>query len=168
MLLLISDACVIIDIEKGGLTNVMFSLPYQFGTPDILYNDELKARHAHLLNCGLICKSMDGGLIEKAYHLGQLHKKLSLYDRLALTLAQAENCTLLTGDSALRQIAESSNVEVHGTIWLVEQMLNNKKISVAVAHESFEKMLNADSRLPRKDIEKLLKKNNTSCNYVIA
>ena len=30
MLLLISDANVLIDIQDGGLTGAMFSLPYQF------------------------------------------------------------------------------------------------------------------------------------------
>ena len=37
MLLLISDANVLIDIENGGLTGAMFSLPYQFAVPDILF-----------------------------------------------------------------------------------------------------------------------------------
>ncbi len=37
MLLLISDANVLIDIENGGLTSAMFSLPYQFAVPDILF-----------------------------------------------------------------------------------------------------------------------------------
>ena len=52
MLLLISDANVLIDIEDGGLTGAMFSLPYQFAVPDILFYEELQKHHNHLLQCG--------------------------------------------------------------------------------------------------------------------
>jgi len=46
MLLLISDANILIDIESGGLITFMFSLEVQFAVPDILFNDELKDLHA--------------------------------------------------------------------------------------------------------------------------
>ncbi len=37
MLLLVSDANILIDIEEGQLLDVLFQLPYQFVTSDILY-----------------------------------------------------------------------------------------------------------------------------------
>lgn len=37
MLLLISDANILIDIEIGGLVAPMFSLDYQFAVPDVLF-----------------------------------------------------------------------------------------------------------------------------------
>lgn len=58
MLLLVSDACILIDIEQGKLTDAMFSLPYQFAVPDILYAEELAERHQHLLQLGLISEKM--------------------------------------------------------------------------------------------------------------
>ena len=36
MLLLISDANILIDIEDGNLTSVLFRLPYEIAVPDIL------------------------------------------------------------------------------------------------------------------------------------
>ncbi len=42
MLLLISDANILIDIEVGGLTASMFSLNYQFALSDVLFYDELE------------------------------------------------------------------------------------------------------------------------------
>jgi hypothetical protein len=45
MLLIISDASVLIDIECGELTSAMFSLPWQFAVPDILFYEELSERH---------------------------------------------------------------------------------------------------------------------------
>src|SRR3990167_1803741 len=132
MLLLISDTSVLIDIEHGELTSAMFSLPWQFAVPDILFVEELAEKHMHLLDFGLICKEMRGELINQTYVLRQKHRQTSVNDLLALTLARDEKCQLLTGDKALRQVASSLNIEVHGTLWLVEQMISHEKITAKV------------------------------------
>ena len=49
MLLLISDANILMDVEVGDLVAPMFSLEYQFAVPDILYYEELEDQHAHLV-----------------------------------------------------------------------------------------------------------------------
>jgi predicted nucleic acid-binding protein len=158
MLLIISDACVLIDIECGELTSAMFSLAYQFAVPDILFAEELEERHAHLLQYGLICKTMSGDLVAEAYSLHQKYLRPSVNDMLALTLAKHEGCQLLTCDKALRDAAKELGVEVHGTIWLVEQMLKNKKITIEVARIAFQQMKDSGSRLPWEEVEKLLRK----------
>lgn len=53
MQLLISDANILIDLEEGELLAQLFTLPYQFTVPDILYFDELEAQHGHLMGLGL-------------------------------------------------------------------------------------------------------------------
>lgn len=156
MLLIISDASVLIDIECGELTSAMFSLPFQFAVPDTLFVEELSERHGHLLQFGLISKSMNGELVAEAYNLHQQHTKPSVNDMLALTLAKHERAQLLTGDKALREVAAKLSIEVHGTIWLVKQILDSGKITVDVAREAFQRMKNSGSRLPWGEIEKLL------------
>lgn len=156
MLLIISDASVLIDIECGELTSAMFSLPFQFTVPDILFAEGLAERHGHLSRLGLISKTMSGDLVAEAYSLHQKYIKPSVNDMLALTLAKHEGCQLLTGDKALREVAKEFNVEVHGTIWLVEQMLRGEKITVDVACVAFQQMKDAGSRLPWIEAEKIL------------
>ena len=158
MLLVISDASVLIDIEHGDLTSAMFSLPWQFAVPDILFFEELSNRHEHLLEFGLICKVMDSKLISQAYDLRQKHLQTSVNDLLALTLARDQQCLLLTGDKALRQVASGLNIEVHGTLWLIDQMINYKKISVDTAKASFQSMRASGSRLPWSEVDKLINK----------
>jgi predicted nucleic acid-binding protein len=158
MLLIISDASVLIDIECGELTSAMFSLPYQFVVPDTLFVEELAERHGHLSRLGLISKTMSGDLVAEAYSLHQKYIKPSVNDMLALTLAKHEGCQLLTGDKALREAAQEFNVEVHGTIWLVEQMLIGEKITVDVARVAFQQMKDDGSRLPWIKVEKILSK----------
>jgi len=41
MLLLVSDANILIDMDEGGLLASMFSLDCQFIVPDILFTEEL-------------------------------------------------------------------------------------------------------------------------------
>lgn len=161
MSLIVSDASVLIDIECGGLTNIMFSLSYQFSVPDILFSEELAERHGHLLQLGLINKTMSGDLVAEAYRLHQKYIKPSVNDMLALTLAKHESCQLLTSDKALREVAKELNIEVHGTLWLVEQMLQFEKITVEIARFGFMRMKDAGSRLPWNEIEKILATCNT-------
>ncbi len=158
MLLIISDASVLIDIECGELTSAMFSLHWQFAVPDILFSEELAERHGHLSQFGLLSKTMSGELIAEAYKLRQKYMRTSVNDLLALTLAKHENCQLLTSDKALREVAKKLNMKVHGTIWLVEQMLQNNKITSEVARVSFQQMQNSGSRLPWIEVEKMLSK----------
>lgn len=158
MLLIISDASVLIDIECGGLTSAMFSLSFQFAVPDTLFAEELAERHGHLSRLGLISKTMSGGLVAEAYSLHQKYFKPSVNDMLALTLAKYEGCQLLTGDKALREAAKEFNVEVHGTIWLVEQMLKSEKITVDVARVAFQQMKDAGSRLPWAEVNSMLER----------
>lgn len=156
MLLIISDASVLIDIECGELTSAMFSLPCQFAVPDTLFAEELAERHGHLSRLGLISKTMSGDLVAEAYSLHQKYIKPSVNDMLALTLAKHEGCQLLTGDKALREAAKEFNVEVHGTIWLVELMLRGEKITIDVAQVAFQQMKDAGSRLPWAEVKKML------------
>lgn len=156
MLLIISDASVLIDMEHGRLTDVMFSLPFKFAVPDTLFVEELLEHHAHLSQSGLIIKSMKGELVAEAYKFHKKYIKTSVNDMLALVLAKHENCQLLTGDKALRAAAIEFNIEVHGTIWLVEQMILNKRITIERAQKSFNRMRNSGSRLPWSELEKIL------------
>jgi predicted nucleic acid-binding protein len=104
MLFIISDASILIDIECGELTSAMFSLPWQFAVPDVLFVEELEERHGHLKQFGLISKTMDSNLVSEAYNLRQKYIQTSVNDLLALILAKYEKCRLLTGDVTTRPI----------------------------------------------------------------
>ena len=158
MLLLVSDANVFIDIEHGDLTQIIFKLPYEVAVPDILFELELRDRHGHLLAAGLNVISLNPASIQKVDALAQKYSRPSTIDHSALALAIQEKCPLLTGDKALRIVAKTEGVEVHGTIWVVEQMLDRKLIPPVQAKNSFDAMKANGSRLPWKEVEKLLSK----------
>jgi len=140
VLLLISDANILMDVEMGDLVAPMFSLAYQFAVPDILYYEELEGQHAHLLDMGLQIRSLSSKSVERVQSLSQTYVRPGRNDLFALALAEVEKCPLLTGDAALRQAAETELIEVKGTIWLISEMVREQRITVAVARGSLHKM----------------------------
>ncbi|HRE32693.1 MAG TPA: DUF3368 domain-containing protein, partial [Candidatus Berkiella sp.] len=61
-----------------------------------------------------------------------------------------------TGDGDLRKAATNESVEVHGTVWLVREMYEAGVISISEAELGFDTMRSRGSRLPWKDIEKMI------------
>lgn len=158
MQLLISDANILIDIEDGSLTPVIFRLPYEITVPDVLFELELREQHSYLLQSGLKIKSLTAGFVKIAESLSTKYSGPSLMDQSALALALQERCPLLTGDRELRAAAIAEGVEVHGTLWIVEELLKAKLIEQGQAKSSFDSMKAKGSRLPWIDVDKLLEK----------
>lgn len=156
MLLLISDANILMDIEVGDLVAPMFSLDYQFCVPNILYYEELEEQHAHLLDMGLQIRTLSARSVERVQMLSQIYAKTGRNDLFALALAEVEQCPLLTGDAALRQAAETEQVEVKGTVWLISEMVREKRITLMVARAALQKMRTNGRRLPWEVAEQVL------------
>jgi predicted nucleic acid-binding protein len=157
--LLISDANIFIDIIAGGLVEAMFKLDFEYGTPDVLYAEELQAQHPEIVSAGLRLYELQADAINDAINLFQAHptRKVSANDCMALMLAKQEGCTLLTGDAMLRQLALTQGVEVRGTLWLVQAMFENGLVTASEAETAYRKMIDDGSRLPEPEIRKQLR-----------
>ena len=148
MQLLVSDANILIDLEEGELLEQLFQLPYQFKVPDILFEEELRTNHAHLADLGLQVGELTADTMRDAFVLVQRYKDPSRNDCFALALARQEGCPLLTGDKALRKAAETEGTIVKGTLWVVEQMVQQNLIDCLLAHQAYDRMEQAGRRLP--------------------
>lgn len=148
MELLISDANILIDMAEGRLLALMFGLPYQFRTPDILFEEELREQHADLLELGLGLLELSSDSMRSVTLLAARYRRASRNDCLALALAQQEKCPLLTGDKRLREAAQAEKVEVKGTLWLVEMLVHHEFLSVTQAKRALKSMQTSGRRLP--------------------
>lgn len=157
--LLISDANILIDMEKGGVLPLMFQLDAVFAVPDLLYEEELRERSPQMLDMGLRTLELTAETVRYADALIARHARTgaSTNDLLALALARQEQTTLLTGDGKLRIVATEERVEVHGTLWLMEQLMNAGILTVVQAAAAYERMKLARSRLPWDEVERQLK-----------
>ena len=148
MQLLISDANIFIDLEEGKLIKLLFQLPYKFSLPDILFIEELEIEHQYLIGLGLLLRILESKTMTYAMELIPRYTKASRNDCFALALAIQEECSLLTGDKALREAANSEGVVVMGTLWIIEQLIRQNLITVAQARAAYTRMKNAGRRLP--------------------
>ena len=146
--LLISDANILIDLEDGGLLAELFQLPFQFQVPDMLFFDELEADHGYLLDYGLQLGELSPESMAEVEFLVKKYGQPSRYDCFALALAMQEHCPLLTGDKNLRRAAEQENIEVKGTLWIVEAMIMQQIINVQTARKAYDIMKLKGRRLP--------------------
>jgi predicted nucleic acid-binding protein len=120
--LLISDANILIDMDVAGLLDRMFALPFEFMTPDSLFEEELRDFHESLIEKGLRLESLAPELIERVGYLSKSHKGVSNHDLTALVLAEEKETPLLTGDRKLRQVCKDEGVVVYGTLWLINEL----------------------------------------------
>lgn len=158
MKLLISDANIFIDMEAGGLVQAMFRLPETFAVPDILFMEELVEYHPELPGHGLQVMSLTEETVAESMRLRQQHRHPSQNDLFALALAKQESCPLLTGDRRLRDVAKQEGVELKGSLWLIERLVEETIISVAGAAEAYEGMRHEKRRLPWSEVTKQLKR----------
>lgn len=78
-------------------------------------------------------------------------------DLFALVLAKVRDATLLTGNSHLTRAAESEGVPVHGTLWVLDRLVERQMISAQRATEALTRMLEADRRLPPAECQQRLR-----------
>jgi predicted nucleic acid-binding protein len=157
--LLISDANILIDMNTGGLLRSMFKLDGTIAVPNTLFDEELRQHHPELPRLGLKSLELGGDAVKYADWLVTQYSVTgaSINDLLALALAWQEKCPLLTGDARLRDIGRQESVEVHGTLWLVGQMVDARVIVARQAAAAYCRMREAGRRLPWKDVEEQLR-----------
>ncbi|MEZ0208927.1 MAG: hypothetical protein ACAH17_02005, partial [Candidatus Paceibacterota bacterium] len=104
MAILVSDTSILIDLEKGGLLEAIFSLGLTFVVPDYLYDYELASYNGHYLRqIGLGVLSLSSDENEAVQDLINSNKGLSPSDCAALVCALRNDHSLLTGDGLLRK-----------------------------------------------------------------
>ena len=135
------DSSCLIDMHKGRLLISMLNLPYDFQIPEIIFKDELlsiaSAEKKSLKKHGLKVVDLPGESVLRAHKYFKQNPKLSLKDCFALVLAeQISDCILLTGDANLRRVASDIRIEVHGVLWVIDEMRNNKIVNPSVLHRA--------------------------------
>lgn len=158
MTILVSDANIFIDMEVADFTRPMFRLNDTFATPDVLYHEELVDDHPELPGLGLRIEQLTSAAIAEVERMVTLHQKNSVNDLMALALAKERSWPLLSGDRRLREAAVIENVEIFGTLWLVERLVESKVISFSQAETGFNSMRHGGRRLPWTEVDRLLQR----------
>lgn len=123
MIILVSDTSVLIDLERGGLLEAVFSCGLTLVVPDALYQKELETENGpYLKSLGLGVVALTPAEVSLAQQLKIQRKALSLPDCFALCCSMRPNHVLLSGDKALRNEGKNQGCQVYGVLWLLDQM----------------------------------------------
>ena len=162
MILLVNDASILIDLLKTDLIEPFFQLEYELHVTDLVVN-EVHEDNADQLDIFV----QNGRLIKKIFDFEELieiqlievqHKALSIPDCSCLYLSEKLSATMLTGDAALRRIAEQNKITVHGVLWVFDELVKHDLISCQTAAEKLNYLMTVNVRLPAVECKKRLKK----------
>src|SRR5580700_10069056 len=138
MRIVVSDSSCLIDLRKVSMLELLLRLPYEFLIPNTLFEEELlkftAAQKKALLRDGLKVIDLPGERVLRAQAIVRELPRLSVHDGFAFALAESHrDCILLSGDDRLRALATEHDIEVHGVLWVLDQLHSNRLTSASTA-----------------------------------
>lgn len=158
----ITDACLLRDLDAGGITFIALQLESKWIIPGPIAR-ELQHQIPDSINTlflhGLERYELSDKLIIAIDQSLEKYKGLTYQDVAALELARELNGLLLTSDKLLRLIAESEGIPCHGTLWLLDQLVEKYHyLAPQQGVRAIKNMLEKGRRLPEKECEKRIRK----------
>lgn len=155
-MILVTDANVWIDLDNGGLTALVFALQYEFVSPDVVVNELGPELAGRLVDQGLTSHITESEAGDAFLELRGRYKHPSDEDLYALLLAIEQGWGLLTGDRELREAAEGHELEVHGLLWVLDELVAARLLAKRAAARALTTIREQGARLPDHECEKRL------------
>ncbi len=158
MTILVSDTSVLIDLERASLLEEMFLLPFEFAVPDLLFTRELSGKLGdRLVQIGLRIEVLTPDELRRATLVNRQNARLSVPDTFAFAIAESRGWGLLTGDGTLRELAILEHVDMHGVLWLLDQLADGGLVSFARLHFGLSTLFDHPRcRLPGSEVRRRL------------
>lgn len=158
MAIAVNDANIFIDLLEIDLIDTFFKLKLDLHTTDLVLNELDYAQQVvmkkYIYKDGLTVKVMSTIELENIKVLGMQSGKLSPQDVSVYIYAKQINAMILTSDRRLRNEAESKGFEVHGVLWVFEQLLEEKLMKPKKATEKLKELMKINTWLPTDECEK--------------
>jgi hypothetical protein len=156
--ILVSDTSVLIDLERAGLLEEMFLLPFEFAVPDLLFVRELAGELGdRLMQLGLRVEVLTPDELRRATIVNRQNARLSVPDTFAFAIAESRGWGLLTGDGTLRELAIAEHVDMHGVLWLLDQLADDGLVGFERLHFGLSRLFDHPRcRLPANEVRRRL------------
>ena len=153
------DANILFDFLAGDIFDTLFLLPFDFHTSDIVaYEISGSYSEEQLAASGLIILALNETEAQEILNQKQEHAGLSLEDMSVLFLSRKHRAMIFSNDGLVRGLADASRIEYHGTLWLLEEMIQEEIMSPQESASALRLMLAKKRWLPRPECEALIKK----------
>ena len=154
---LVPDSSLLIDLHVGGILRQFITLQYSFTTPDVIIAQLQDLDGTTLMGYGLQQSELAGEQVREVVTLRGRYRRPSANDLFALVLARHLGATLLTSDRHLREAALQEQVVVHGTLWVLDELVRLEIVPAINAADALRLMLSRGSRLPSDESDWRLK-----------
>ena len=164
MIIVITDACFLIDLIDINLFEEFLRLGYEIHITSSVFSELegdayvkpvsncIKQKKMFLYNLTAADQSALENLIRK-------HSSgLSEPDCSCLYLAKEINATILTCEKLLTKAAKKLDLDVHGSLWILDQLLDTSMITKRIAYSKLKDLMLINPRLPVKECRKRLKR----------
>jgi predicted nucleic acid-binding protein len=163
MKLIVTDSSVFFDIIKIQALPEFFDLDIEVCTTDFVQKEILESEQRKQIEHFIRLKKltvfeMSAEEIDEVIQFKTNRVFRTLIDKTVLWKAKQLGCPLLTGDAKLRNEATEQGVKVHGSLWVVMQLVKHEIVDKKKGIEYLEKLRIINDRLPVEEIEKLIKK----------
>lgn len=148
----IKDANILIDLANCDLVDACVRLPYEFITTELvllqLRQEAQWAAVEPFVVAGLIRTAGLSAQEEYELTIDPLLPMLGHADMHVLWLAAREQAILLTGDLRLRKEATHRRVEVHGLLWILDELIESRILVPAEAAKRLRLAMAGGAYLP--------------------
>jgi rRNA-processing protein FCF1 len=163
MKIIITDSSVFFDIIKIQALPEFFALDFEICTTDFVINEILESEQKEQIEMfirshQLTVFVLSANEIEEIENFKTKRFFKTLIDRSVLWKAKQLKCLLLTGDAKLRNESIDQGISVHGSLWVIRMMVEQKVIKAESSVVLLEKLKSVNDRLPLEEIDSLIKK----------
>ena len=159
-----SDTNIWFDFEAIGHLEHPFLLNHSYYISDFTFDEEIylsKEIRQCVTSNNLLVTSVNSDELALVNVLSGKYQNLSFYDAVALAIAIKRKWTLLSGDGFLRKAAKNEKIVCHGSIWIYDQLLKEKKITKQCYKNCLKKFLKqvrlGKRRFPIDELERRIK-----------
>lgn len=158
MKIIVNDTNIFIDMHSIGLLGLMCELPHEIHTVDFvvseIINPDQKAVFDQMIASGkIMVNSFTSTEVSEIFEeYSAVSGNLSITDCSVCYYARKNSVPMLTGDRRLRKYAEQQSIEVHGILFLFDEMVATGVLSPHKAAEKLSELMMLNARLPKTEI----------------
>ncbi|MBP5424302.1 MAG: hypothetical protein J6Y78_17860 [Paludibacteraceae bacterium] len=164
-IIVVSDTNIFIDLIEIELLDEFFSLPWEIHTTDMVVyelKDAIQRNNVlkYISEGSLLMDACDEKAMLALMKFYALHREttnVSIQDCSVWFYAKNNGCILLTGDSKLRSAALKTGVDVHGILFIIDNLIDKHLLAKETAVNKLNKLKLLNPRLPLSEIDKRIK-----------
>ncbi len=158
MIVVVHDATALIDLVAGRCLKAWLATGIETHTTSLVILEIEHDLEQHLSGGRLLVKDFGENEIIALLEFKESQPAgLSLEDCSVFYHAKRLGAVLVTGDRTLKEAAQRDRLEVHGTLWLLDEMVTRGALTPAQAIDALQRIMQANARLPVLECEARLK-----------